>query len=58
MNKYSDLVALSNKELIREFEYRVKFDHYDPMGMKEPRFKKEDLINELLERMSKYGYGR
>lgn len=45
---------MDNRELIREFVYRVKFDHYDPIGMKEPKYTFEELEDELLERMSRY----
>ena len=52
MKKYR--TDLTNAELIREFVYRVKFDHYDPIGSEEPEYTREELEDELLERMSRY----
>lgn len=54
MKKYSDLVKLTNAELLEKFVYRVQFDHYDPSGMKDPEYTYEELEDELRERMSRY----
>jgi len=42
---------LSNTELLAEYSYAVKSDHYDPLGDMRPKFDSYELRAEIFKRM-------
>lgn len=44
---------LTNEDLLEEFEYVVKRNHYDPIRSREPLFTEDVLRDELQNRLKK-----
>lgn len=48
------LKNLTTRELLEEYEFTVKTNHYDPMAAHEPEFDEDDLRAEVKRRLAVY----
>lgn len=44
---------LTNEDLLEEFEYAVKRNHYDPIDSRMPLFTEDEMRDELRNRLKK-----
>jgi len=48
------LKNLTTRELLDEYEFTVKTNHYDPMAAHEPEFDEDELRAEVKRRLAVY----